>query len=391
MKYKIFRDKIWEAYDRFILEAKTKTSVDSELLGHLTHAKDLPHELPGPGSHHGVDLIHQFHNLRMGKPSSVRAQLKVDGGASVVIGHDSKGVFVSDKHRHTRGVVARTPEEVDQHFGHSPDYAASLKNVLEHGHKFVNKGHTIQGDLLFTEHDKKAAETKVKATPNRIQYGINSKAKIGLAAHTEITNGVAHEISSKALSHHSDVFTPQSEYKPEPSTYNKKDREATENHLNAAKALMDKTPSTNHLTDAHQKHFTSYMNSTTRTNTKASVDGYKKFLSDVGKKESDKLKTDAGKQKKLSEFKGLSDHVDTHKDAFENTLNINHHLGAATEHVLKGIQHPDMETHIDGKASPGEGIALLKKDSEGRSRPVGKLVPKTVSHAILNNPRFGRG
>jgi hypothetical protein len=55
---------------------------------------------------------------------------------------------------------------------------------------------------------------------------------------------------------------------------------------------------------------------------------------------------------------------------------------------LKGVEHPDMETTIDGKKSQGEGIVLQQKDSTGKMRPATKLVPVKVSNAILNNPRF---
>jgi hypothetical protein len=48
-----------------------------------------------------------------------------------------------------------------------------------------------------------------------------------------------------------------------------------------------------------------------------------------------------------------------------------------------------METSIDGKKSPGEGIVLQKKHN-GKLRPVSKLVPVKVSNAILNNPRFAK-
>ena len=133
----------------FITFLKESTSVDDEMLGHLTHTKDLPHEDPTHGRL-ALDLLRQFHKKRMGKPNSVGASLKSDGGSSVHVIHDEAGVGVSDKHRMARGVVARTPEEIDKHFGHQPEYAESLKHLLKHGHEFVNKGHHIQGDLLHT-------------------------------------------------------------------------------------------------------------------------------------------------------------------------------------------------------------------------------------------------
>ena len=375
----------------YLQEARTKTSVDAELLSHLTHAKDLPHELPGPGHEHGVNLIHEFHKLRMGQPSSVVATHKVDGGASVVVGHDEKGPFVSDKHRHGRGVVARSEEEVDQHFGHAPGYAADLKNVLEHAHHIVNKGHTVQGDLLFTEHskDQRKGQT-ITAHPNRLQYKIKTPAKLGIAIHTEITNGIAHKPSSKAIAQHSEVFKPNLDFDHKQHKYSPQDRKMTEQHLESAKKLIGKNPETSHLTEEHQTHFTTYMNRTTRKATTPSLEGYKTHLLEEGAKKAGTVKTEAAKAAHINKFKGMAAHVDSHKEAFENTLKINHHLSQATEHVLKGIKHSDMGTSIDNKASDTEGVVLLKKDAQRRLRPVAKLVPKEVSHQILNNPRFAK-
>jgi len=365
----------------FITEA---SSFNEELLGHLTHTKDLPHEEPSL-AHHAVDLINEFHKKRMGKPSSVGASLKTDGGASVVVGHDEKGAFVSDKHRNKRGVVARTPAEIDTHFGHQPEYAHQLKQVLKHAPNFVNKGHTVQGDLLHSSKEKNKEEAY---TPNRITYHVpKSKASLGIAVHTEMTNGVAHGVTNKALKHDPNTFVPEHEYKPQPSTYKAKDRAAVEHHLKKASELMSQHTS-EHLTPKHIEHFTTYLNRSTRTGSPASVKGYKKYLADEGARQAAKLKTSAGQKKKMSEFASHIAHVDKHAASFQRSLDIRHHLGQATEHVLRGIEHPDMKTTIDNKPSQGEGIVLQKKDKQGKMRPVSKLVPVKVSKAILNNPRF---
>lgn len=375
----------------YLQEAKTKTSVDAELLTHLTHAKDLPHELPGPGHGHGVNLIQEFHKLRSGQPSSVVATHKVDGGASVVVGHDNKGTFVSDKHRHSRGVVARNETEIDEHFGHAPGYAADLKNVLEHAHHIVNKGHTVQGDLLFTEHSKSQRRGQtITAHANRLQYKIKTPAKLGIAVHTEISNGIAHKPSKNAITSHSEVFKPHLDFDASKHTYKPADRKMTEQHLESAKKLIGSNPDTSHLTEEHQKHFTVYMNRSTKNSKIPSVEGYKTHLHDEGIKKADTVKTANAKAAHIEKFKSLADHVDQNKEKFENTIKINHHLSKATEHVLKGIKHPDMETSIDNKPSDTEGIVLLKKDQQRRLRPVAKLVPKEVSHKILNNPRFAK-
>jgi len=370
-------------FQSFITEVKAVgTSIESEQLGHLTHAKAIEHESP---QHHmlGHDLIRQFHNARMGKSNPVKASLKTDGGASIHIIHDEKGVGVSDKHRFVRGVVARTPEEIDKHFGHAPGYAAALKHVLTHGHEVVNKGHHVQGDMLYTPSDettKRGEHTSM--TPNRITYKAKTKAPLGIALHTEYKDGKAQALSKGATKKSPNIFTPEHEYHPEPSTYSEKDRAATEHHLNAAKALLTGHTS-KHLTPEHQMHFATYINRTTRKGETPSVNGYKKHLEGEGTKAAGKVKTPAAKERKVAEHASLISHVDKNASHFQRSLDIHHHLEQATEHVLKGVEHPDMQTHIDGKKSAGEGIVLQKA-----GRPIAKLVPKTVSNAILNNTRF---
>jgi hypothetical protein len=380
---------------KFVEYLSESTSVDDEMLGHLTHTKDLPHEAPQHGNT-AIDLIHQFHKQRMGQSSTVGASLKTDGGSSVHVIHDAKGVGVSDKHRIARGVIARTPEEVDQHFGHQPQYAASLKHLLAHGHEIVGKGHHIQGDLMHTPGDETTKKGKgtTSTTPNRITYKSKTEAPVGLAVHTEVTNGVAHAPTPGALKKSKNVFVPEPKYKADPSTYSAEDRAHVEHHLQAARTLMN-DHSTHHLTPEHIDpkkggHFTTYLNRTTRRGEKASIEGYKAHLHAEGEKAAGKLKTEAGKQKATAKFAALSSHVDQHREHFQRSLDIRHHLGQATEHVLKGIEHPDMETSIDGKKSQGEGIVLQKKDKTGKMRPVSKLVPVKVSNAILNNPRFAK-
>lgn len=367
----------------FLSYLKEATSIDDEQLGHLTHTKDIPHEDSNKGQE-AINLLRDFHNIRQGKPSGdTKATLKVDGGASVHVIHDNKGIAVSDKHRFKRGVVARTPAEVDKHFGHAPTYADALKHLLKHGKDFVNKGHHVQGDLLFSpaEEVKKEGE-HTSATPNAITYKAKTKAPVGIAVHTEVKKGVAQALSKGALKKSDKVFVPNHEYNAKPETYSQKDKESTEHHLNIAQNLLDNHTS-EHLTPEHTKHLVTYLNGTTRKNTKPTINGFKAHLNTIKSKEVNKLKTPIGQMRKEQYYNEMLNHIDKHKENFQRSIDIRHHLGQATEHLLKGVGHPDMETSIQGKKSPGEGIVLQKNN-----RPVSKLVPQKVSHSILTNTRF---
>lgn len=359
------------------------------MLGHLTHTKDIPHEMPEHGSS-AISMLQDFHNLRQGLPSPVSASLKHDGGSSIHVGHDRHGVWVSDKHRIARGIQARTPEEVKQHFGQHPEYAEALTHVLNHGHEVVPRGKHLQGDLLFTPGDKNAKQIAgtTAYTPNRITYKAKTKAPVGVAFHTEVTKGVAHS-PTEAPKSSPNIFVPQHEFTPDPKSYSEKDRQAVNAHLSAAKELMNGHTRA-HLTGSHIQNFTIYNNRATRRDEEASVPGYIKHLHTEGQKAAAKLSTEIGKKRKLEHYNGLIQHVRDNAHHFNTSLKIRNHLEAATNHLLQGVSHPDLSTKIDGKTSPGEGLVLGYKDSEGRTRPTAKLVPRSVTHALGNNPRFPR-
>ena len=96
------------SFIKYLIEA---TSMDDELLGHLTHTKDIPHEAPSH-VHTAIDLIRQFHNLRQGQSSTVSASLKHDGKAAVHIIHEKDSrVGVTDKHKLDSGIVAYSDED----------------------------------------------------------------------------------------------------------------------------------------------------------------------------------------------------------------------------------------------------------------------------------------
>lgn len=361
----------------------TGTSLDDEALGHLTHTGDIPHEDPRHSAT-AVDLLRQFHNLRLGLPSTISASLKHDGGSSVHI----KPGAVSDKHRFARGVWATTPEEIDEHFGHQPQYAAALKELLAHSHSLVRPGRHVQGDLLWTPNDEQRREMggTTTYTPNRITYKARTKAPVGIALHTEVDKkGVARAISDDAFNRDPNIYVPEYKYKPDPENYSEEDRAAFEHHMGQAEELL-RGHTSFHLTPEHAGHFTIYCNRTTRRGQVATVDGYIRHLRDEGEKAASKLKSEAGQNKKRSQYEFLATVANTQRGSFQRSLAIRHHLRQATERVLSNLRHPDIQTSIDGKDSAGEGVVLAKN-----GQPMSKLVPVEVSNKILNNPRFGRG
>lgn len=367
------------------------SSVEEELLGHLTHAKDVGHEDPQHASM-ALDMMEEFHKMRQGLPSTAQPSLKHDGGSSVHIIRDKRGrLGVSDKHRFARGVVAYTPEDIDKHFGHQPSYAQALKHLLTHGRDIVGRGTHLQGDLLWTPGDPQARQRagRTKYTPNRLTYEGQSKAPIGLAIHTQITNGVAHSPNPGSIGSSDKIFVPQYQYQPDPHNYSEEARNAVEHHLSKAREILQ-DHDTSHLTPDHIYNFTIYNNRATRRGETPSLEGYIRHLKDEGEKAASKMKTPIGQERKRGFFQNLARHAMENKEGFGRSIALRDHLQRATDYLVGGIEHPDLKTTLDGKPSLGEGLVLGRKDGKGLIRPALKLVHSGIQRALGNNPRFGR-
>ena len=166
-------------------------------LKHLEHIEDemLNHGVDGCTA--SVSAMKEMLKMLGKKPSSGYMQTKWDGAPSVVCGkHPITGRFFVG----TKSVFNKEPklchfdDDVDVYY--SGDLATKLKTALEYFKQLGITG-VVQGDLLFTEKDKKTVtvndENLITFTPNTITYGVPvnsdmgkkiSAAKIGVVFHT---------------------------------------------------------------------------------------------------------------------------------------------------------------------------------------------------------------
>ena len=166
-------------------------------LKHLEHIEDemLNHGVDGCTA--SVSAMKEMLKMLGKKPSSGYMQTKWDGAPSVVCGkHPITGRFFVG----TKSVFNKEPklchfdDDVDVYY--SGDLATKLKTALQYFKPLGITG-VIQGDLLFTEKDKKTVtvnnENLITFTPNTITYGVPvnsdmgkkiSTAKIAVVFHT---------------------------------------------------------------------------------------------------------------------------------------------------------------------------------------------------------------
>lgn len=349
----------------------------SKILTHLEH----PHQLHVQHGASGFEAAHKFlmdtHKKLSGQRSNVNVSRKIDGGVSVIIDHHpTHGVSVTTKSGFNKTPkINKTEADIDRNHGHAPGLAKALKHVLKHAPSFVNPGHKVQGDLLYTKgegHRTSGGKTTFK--PNALEMSHPGKAKeMGIALHTHYVGGEAKAgVPKGATREVPHVYQHDVSFHAEPAKYKESDRVAFLHHMQKASEANAKIGNYSHLTPTHQGHLQTYLNKTVREKSSPTVEGYKSHLKSIGAKNASKVSTPAAKERHIAAATALVNHVDQHKEAFHNTFQVHDHLNTAKEHLIKGHLH----VHDEG---------LVVSSPKGKV----KLVPKKVSHALLTNTRFG--
>jgi hypothetical protein len=112
--------------------------------------------------------------------------------------------------------------------------------------------------------------------------------------------------------------------------------------------------------DKVRDHVKTYINNTVRTGEKPSPEGLQHYITNTIGKSIDKLKTPAAKNKKAEELKDQLNHVEVHKEHFNNLFKLHHHLQQAKDtlvHVLAkhtgGLEHT-----VDNQKVKPEGFVI---------------------------------
>lgn len=172
-------------------------------LKHLEHIEDEMFNWGSEGCHASVRFMKELIKMLGKKQSSAFMQTKWDGAPSVVCGIDpASGLFfVGNKSVFNKSgpKIAFSERDVDVLYPEQEGLAIKLKMAYRYFSKLNIKG-VIQGDLMFTQEDKKYeridGEELITFRPNTITYGIPKDhpigrevdvAKIGVVFHTHYT------------------------------------------------------------------------------------------------------------------------------------------------------------------------------------------------------------
>lgn len=145
------------------------------------------------------------------------------------------------------------------------------------------------------------------------------------------------------------------------SNLTKEQSTAFEHHMAAAKELHDKQPHNFHdVINKHAEHVSTYINKTVREGAKPSTTGLRAHVTSRLQKDVDSVKTEKSKASKRETLNAALKHHDENEHHFANALKIHHHIQAAKDILVHGLNkanktHGGMEHHIDGKETNPEG------------------------------------
>ena len=145
------------------------------------------------------------------------------------------------------------------------------------------------------------------------------------------------------------------------SNLSKEQSDAFEHHMAKAKELHDKMPHDFHnVVNKHLEHLTTYINQTVRSGDKPTTKGLRSHIQARHQKAIDSVSTPTAKAKKKETMNADLKHHDENEKHFDNALKIHHHIQAAKNILVHGLNKANkseggMEHHIDGKETHPEG------------------------------------
>lgn len=365
------------SFKSFLIEEAAET--DGKLK-HIHHAEDRPLLHGSKGFKHTVGALTQAHNHIKSGGHSSDLTMKYDGSPSIVFGkHPETGkFFVASKSAFNKNPkINYTPEDIDRNHGHAPGLVEKLKAALEHLPKIAPKQGVYQGDMMFTEPDKKKTKTGTSFTPNTITYTAKGdeknkidQAKVGVIVHQQYHGKDLGSMKADPFpdvhnfKQHPDVWHKSAELDTKQVRYSPEAQEQFRKHMEEAKKLHDEGGS--EMYNAIKAHggetgpLSTYINQTVRTGEKPTSQGLIDHIADRYKKATAKLKTPAAQSKKNAEVKTHTEYIEANKKHYDNILKMHQHLQSAKNVLVDTLnQHEGgLEHHIDKKRTDPEGFVI---------------------------------
>ncbi len=371
------------SFNNFLTE-ETDESGSGKKLKHLTHLEDMPIH----GGHEGVsvagEMLDNAHKALLGKKTETHISTKYDGAPSIVFGYHPKNgrFFVASKSAFNKTPkINYTDKDIDDNHGHAPGLAEKLKHALQHLPKIAPKNGVYQGDVMHSgKKDVTSDKGQFHFQPNTVKYSVDRDthhgqairhAKFGLVVHTKYKGKNLEDMEAtphvdrENFSHHPDVHNIDPTVKFDSSKYTPDKQKEFMNHMeNAKKTYSKMKPEAFDAIKSHEADLEGHVNDMVRKDGKPSHEGYMNHITTKHQKEIDKLKTEAGKEKKRQALAKKLQHVQDNKEHFNKVLELHHHLQKAKDTLTSVMsQHSDFEHSIAGQKTGPEGFVAHNKGS----------------------------
>jgi hypothetical protein len=372
-----------QSFLQFLKEESESESGDGKLK-HIPHAEERPLLDGHKGFAHAYNALMQAHTHMKSGGKSSALTMKYDGSPSVVFGHHptTGRFFAASKSAFNKNPkINYTHEDIDKNHGHAPGLAEKLHSALNHLPKTAPESGVYQGDLMFSEGDKKESKKGVSFTPNTITYTAKGdeankvrNAKLGIVVHQQYQEhpdhpGLEHMYADSHpdthnFKQHPHVWMKSAEHDTKQIHYSEDDQKKFNEHMAEAKKIHDehgkKMYAATSMHQGHGGHLATYINSTVRSGEEPSSEGLKKHISNQYSKAIKKLKTPAAQSRKQAEMDAHVKHIDDNKEHYDNLLKMHHHLQQAKNVLVHNLEQHEggLEHHIGTKRSKPEGFVV---------------------------------
>ena len=373
-----------------------------EKLKHLEHAEDHVIHGGSAGFSHAYHNLKDVHDRLTGKENATKVTMKYDGSPSVIFGTNPENgrFFVATKSAFNKNPkINYTPEDIERNHGHAPGLVEKLKAALEHLPKTTPRKGVFQGDIMHTKGDVRVQGNKVRFTPNTITYGADRNSEhgqaamnsqIGVAVHTAYKGKTMEDMKAQyapelnTFKKHKDVHLISTEHPLDKMDYNPKDQQRFAKHMKAA-AMLHKATGEDDFAAVQQQQIQlkTYINSTIRHGTNASIDGYVEHLRNSHEKKIGSVKTEKAKAQKSALAQADLDHVKTNRKAFNRVLQMHRHLQKAKNVLTNTLSsNSEFEHTINGKKTKPEGFVAVR-----HNRPTKFVDRREFSAANFNKDK----
>lgn len=352
----------------------------SRQIKHLTHVEDRPLQNGEKGAQHAINsLSAAAEHIKSGKKTS-ELTTKYDGSPAIVYGHhpDTGKFFVASKSAFNKTPkINYTPKDIDKNHGHAPGLVKKLKDALKYLPKTAPEKGVYQGDMMFSQEDKKRKDGGVSFNPNPsgLTYTAHGplatkarNAKIGVVTHLSYTGSssnlnASHEVDHENFKQHPDVFSVDPRMDTSKVHFSKDEQKKFHSELNKAQAVHDTHGSDMYAgTRDHQGvggALETYMNHTVRTGEEANHENFSKWLEAKKLKEIDKLKTEKTRNERQSNLSSELGKIDRNRKHYNNVFKMHKHLQNAKNILINVMnQHQEFQHQHAGEDANPEGYVF---------------------------------